>query len=138
MATDKSVTESVVVDEVSQQREGFIRGLRELATFLEAQATVPAPSWATIHIFVDKKEDLARIARVGRWDKVDMGDWFTLSRDFAGSIALEVSIPRAQLCRKVVTGTRLEPAQPERKVEEFMWVCDEPLLTIAKAEGGAR
>jgi hypothetical protein len=108
------------------------KGLRELADFLDAHPAIEL-STPTHLVYVQSRELLADMARLGGWRKVYSDDYFHLSRMFAGDVELQVFTDRATVCRKVVTGTRVEPAKPEREVEIVEWVCDEPLL--AHAEG---
>lgn len=55
-----------------------------------------------------------------------------------GILTLRISAERSQVCRKIVTGTKVVPAYtiPERVEEDVEWVCDEPLLAIADALEG--
>jgi hypothetical protein len=61
----------------------------------------------------------------------------TVSRQFSEQITLAVFAPRAKVCRRVVTGTRILPARivpptneiriPSARMEIVEWQCD-PLL----------
>jgi hypothetical protein len=117
-----------------EKRASVIAGLRACAAFLEAHPGVPTPSYSVLNVFLKTREDLAPIARAASWDKVHLADWFCLSRAFSEHLKLEVNVPRAAVCRRVVTGTTTIAARPEQIVEQVEWVCEEPLL----AEGGAR
>lgn len=112
------------------EREQTLQGLRELVAFLAEHPTVPLPACLhMINAFVDTREELAVVARAASWQKGwDKEDWFVLRREFAGDVALEVNIERERVCRKVVTGTQILPAQPERTVETYEWACDEPAI----------
>lgn len=115
-------------------RRQYVQGLRDLAAFIETFPDVPLPYAGAHNAFVDDKSQLAAIARAcgGRWAKNATDDFFFIRRAFAGGHAYEVNVSRERVCRKVVTGTRIQPAVPEREVEEFRWVCDEPLLADAE------
>ncbi len=115
-------------------RQAYIGGLRELAAFLDAHPDLPIPASGGAHnVFVSDKAALAVIARVGvRWEKSATDDYFYLRVAFSGGHYYDVNVSREAVCRKVVTGTRIEPAVPEREVEEFHWVCDEPLLAASR------
>lgn len=114
---------------MSETRDSFIQGLRDLATFLEDHPGVMTPSWLQINVFPNKDE-LAKQARQTSWLKHYNDTWFALRRTF-GPIEYDLSIERQQVCRKVVIGTRIvpaQPAQPEREEETFEWVCEEGVL----------
>lgn len=112
-------------------RDETIQGLRALADFLAEHPDVPLPS-LTLNAFVDTKAEIAAIARVAPWGKNHNGDWFFLTRSFAGTVRLDINVPRGQVCERVVIGQRTVPAHEEDIVE---WKCDESLLADA-AEGG--
>lgn len=126
-ATETNVAESIA-EEQCERRAATIRGLRELADFLEAHPVVPLPYVGSINAFVQSRDEMATIARAASWRKQWREDWFTLTREFSVDVNLEVNIERATVCRKVITGTRIQPAQPEQTVETFEWVCDDPSL----------
>jgi hypothetical protein len=117
-------------------RAAYIRGLREVAAFLEAHPDLPTPSYGgSLNAFVSTRADLAAIARVRgvKWEKSADPNYFYLQVHFAAGFSYDVNVQRDQVCRRVVTGTRIEPAKPAQVVEEFHWVCDEPLLTEARS-----
>lgn len=123
-----------IVQYQADLRQSRIAGLRQLADFLDQHPDLPVPYVGNANAFVDSRTDLARIARVAgvKWQKGGATDYFFLRVAFDGDVAYDVNVSREQVCRKVVTGTRIEPAQPAREVEEFHWVCDEPLLAGAQ------
>lgn len=113
------------------ERAEFIRGLRECADFFEAHPSVDVPYEQQIDIFVTDKAELAAIARVASWRKDWRDSWLTLRKSFGAYWKLNVNLDRQQICKKVVTGERIipaVPASPERTVETFEWVCEEPSL----------
>jgi hypothetical protein len=112
-----------------ERRDQFIRGLRELADFYEDHPGLEAPSCTeTMNVFVDTKDEIAAVARMATWEKCYTDSWFSLRKQF-GPVALEINTSRSTVCKRVVTGTRRIEATPERIVEEYEWVCDEPLLS---------
>lgn len=130
---DESDVVTTLLDELTadvRHRLAYVAGLRELAAFVEAHPDLPVPYGGGQNAFVSSKADLAHVARTAgvRWEKSVNGEWFYLRVAFQGGHSYELNIARDQVCRKVVTGTRIEPATPEREVEEVTWVCDEPLL----------
>lgn len=112
-------------------RREFVTGLREMADFIEAHAHIPLPWPGSQNAFVSDKAELAAIAKAcgGRWAKNATESFFYIKKPFSGGHSYEVNISRESVCRRVVVGTRIEPAQPEQEVEDVRWVCDEPLLS---------
>lgn len=112
------------------ERQDMIYGLRELADFLEGNPEVPVPYDVEVNVWLTTREEMAAVARVGgTWEKIFSFNYFMLKKAFGnGAVSFEVNTNREQVCRKIVTGTEVIPAQPEREVEKFEWVCDEPLL----------
>lgn len=119
---------------VFNQRRAFVAGLRELASFVDAHPDLPLPIASNHNAFVNTKAELAALARSGvRWEKSANGNYFYLRVTFTGGHSFDVNVQREQVCRKVVTGTHLEPAVPAHEVEDFHWVCDEPLLAEGRS-----
>lgn len=116
---------------MATDRTAFIAGLRELAMFMEEHPAIPAPNHADLYLFPDTPEELRRLARSASWDK-EYCSYLTLTHEFSGGVALKAAIEREKVCRKVVTGIRLEPArpaQPAHAVETYDWVCEDLALT---------
>jgi len=112
-------------------REEFIAGLREAADFLEAHPDLPhQESPIQINVFVNTKEELATLARMGSWQKGGDDNYFYLMRD-VGALRYDINIAREKICRRVVTGQEVIPAREEQIVEKVEWVCDEPLFAHA-------
>jgi hypothetical protein len=134
-----TLTDSIIAEQVreSKRRLEHIAGLRGLADFLETHPNLPLPYAGAQNAFVHGKDELASVAREPgvKWQKKVDDYNFALAVEFPGGYAYEVNADRGAICRKVVTGTRIEPAReatPEREVETYEWVCDEPLLAGAK------
>ncbi len=114
-----------------QERLDAIQGLRDVADFLDAHPGVPAPRWVTMNVPIDTKEELAQIARLSSWGKDYSGSYFALRKKFAGELTLDVYVERQKVCRKIITGMRMvpaEPAKPEREEAIEEWVCDDAAL----------
>ena len=114
-------------------REDYVKGLREVADFIEAHPDAPLPVTTMHDAFVHDKSVLAVVAKVcgGRWEKRAGDSYFYMRKMFSGGHHYDVNISRASVCRKVATGTIIRPAEPECEVETYHWVCDEPLLMAA-------
>jgi hypothetical protein len=142
-----------------EARQAYIEGLHQIADFLAEHPEVKLPH---LHSFVDgeygpvlriyltdpgeQREPLAEIARaMGNVKMVADGRLgrFEVWRQFAG-IKLVASADRAEVCERVVTGTReitVEEPDPDalaavpkvsvtKVVEDVEWVC-QPLLKAA-------
>jgi hypothetical protein len=115
-------------------RETFIAGLRELATFLEGHPDVPVPPYGhQFDVFVESKEDLAPVARAATWEKRYLGGYFALVHTCPGPIEYHVNIERGRVCRRMVTGQVWVPAVPAQIVDQVEWVCDDVSLLDADA-----
>lgn len=143
-----------------ETRQAYTDGLREIAAFLDRHPEVDLPylgNFTSIGINMpslsillvrpgEQREPLAEIARaMGGAEKAvsDSLGRFYVWRRFAG-IALVASADRAEVCERVVTGTRevtKEVPDPEalaavptvlvtEVVEDVDWVCG-PLLKTA-------
>jgi len=135
--TDSSVTQP---NETTDPRRAYVNGLRQLAAFIEQHPDLPCPGQENHLIPAGSKARLVAIMRAApsvRWEKdFNGGDYFSIKTTFDGGHVYDVYVERGEICRKVITGRRIEPAKPEHEVEEFEWVCDEPLLaTKPELEG---
>lgn len=109
-----------------RERADFIKALRDFATFLEAYPGVVVPYMTCTTAFANSREEMAQQAKAAPgWKKDWSGDWFSLRKNFGERVQFDVSCSRETVCHKVVTGTKVVPAQPEREVETFEWQCDE-------------
>lgn len=124
-------------------REQTIRGLRDLADFLERNPQVPSPppggADITAYFFgaaiEDQRAKLQEIARLaGRSEKRFCESYVWVQLKF-GAVVFRVVAHREAVCRRVTRekvlpaeAEKVIPAQPERTVTEVEWVCDEPLL----------
>ena len=107
----------------------FSDDLHELAQWYREHPDAPVPSDMSINLFVDSKDELARIGRMlSPCAKGGNDEWFWLSRRF-GALRLDFNVPRNVACVRRVVGTELVPAQTleayTREVVE--WDCD-PIL----------
>src|SRR3990167_4081279 len=102
---------------VQERRANFINALREYADFLVQHPDVDAPEYLVINVFVKTKDDLARHARVGSWEKTHNGPWFYLTKHFGQDLQLDITAPRETVCRRLVVGQTTEPARVVDVVE---------------------
>jgi hypothetical protein len=140
MSSQSNASADLITPELAAARAGerlaYITGLREVADFLAAHPELPTTRHEQHLVCLQTREELVAVARIPgvRWRK----DWqseefFSLKADFPGGHTYEVFVRREHVCRKVVTGTAVQPAQPEQTVELFRWECDEPLLAPSVA-----
>lgn len=119
----------------NRARASLIAGMRELLDFLDAHPEIPVTSSQNYNVYV-KADALKAIARIGGWQKIyESNSFFTLRRTF-GEQQLDIFTDRDAVCRKVVTGTRVVPAQPaiDERIENVEeWVCDD--VSLLRAEG---
>lgn len=110
---------------------GAITGLRKLADFLEQNPEFPYVGTIISARMKDKEELKKYVRALGHTKKNDFGEILSLSHEFTPEIRLDLDIARALVCRKEVIGTKTipaKPATPEITVEDYKWVCDEPIL----------
>jgi hypothetical protein len=114
----------------AQERTDALQDLKDIVAFLEAHPGVPPPRFNSLLVTLNTREEIAAVAKQSSWQKDYNGQWFSLQKRF-GTLTLDVYVPRDEVCRKVVTGTRVLPAveaQPERVEQVEEWVCDEASL----------
>ena len=124
--SDTSITETASEPQDNGRQE-FIRGLRDAATFFETVKGVPIPPGGLqVNLFVNTREELVAVARAHpAWAKGYNNNYMWLRVSFSGEVCLDVNIEREKVCRKIVHGTRTEPA---RIVEDCEWICEDALL----------
>jgi hypothetical protein len=127
----------------------IVQDLRDLANFLEDRPEIAELcSDTNVNGWVYSREAMALAARAfGKADKVIVGDYWMCLRRVFGTITLGINVPRQEVCRKVVTGTRVVPATilparektfvPETVEEIFEWKCD-PILGEQPAKTAVR
>lgn len=112
----------------------FADGLRALAEWCEQHPEYTPTYTMPFNAYVGTREDLVAARRaLGAVSKSAVSTVFYIHRDFGGGVALEINVPREEVCRKVVKGTREVPEKvvPAHVEEDVEWVCDEPLLRAA-------
>ena len=113
--------------DTTTERAALVQGLRDLADFLAAHPELPGPLVPQFNVWGLQKADLARMVLKGSWEKIYQGGLFMLRRSF-GPVQLDFNADRSQVCRRVVTGTRVIPPTPEQIVEDVEWICEDSLL----------
>lgn len=120
----------------------IVQSLRDLAAYIEARDWschgTSDFSMGTVYLFCEGNEDFAKNARLlGSFTKESGSGYLNLFRNF-GPIRFEVTIPHAKICKRVVVGTRVIPAEPERVIpakpehieELYEWHCPDSVLKI--------
>ena len=118
-------SENQPVPTVDPHRVALIHGLRECADFLEQHPIVQVPYSVSLNSFVGTKDELVAQARVTSWEKVYQDQYFFLKKSFGPAVSLEINADRELLCKRVVVGTRKEPA---KTVEVVEWKCEDEAL----------
>ena len=137
---------------MNQKNAELVAGLRQLCDFIEANddfefvtGDTPQVEFHWREWYVNKSPEARRLLiadlarRLGKSEKVYADNFFWLRHNFGSLVQLEVVSLRDVVCERVVTGTRVIPAQPEHtipaipehEVEVVEWRC-EPILA---AEG---
>lgn len=108
-------------------RAEMVRGLREMADFLEANPAVPAPSWALAQNYLSRyggmepptKEQLLAVGG----EVTVAGDRVAARREFSGGVTLKIEAFASDICveREVVTSEfvlpeELAPPEPESEM----------------------
>lgn len=107
------------------RREEFIQGLRDLASFLESNDSLPVPYCYTVGAFVEDGQPFKEAARsIGAARKIFDDTYMSLNRTF-GPVSYEVSIRREKVCERRVVGYEDVPARRREIVE---WECKDSLL----------
>jgi len=123
------------MSETNEYRQDKINGMRELLTLLEAQPTIPLPSFYQINVFVwESDDDALPVKTVARAmkpvNKLSEGDYYILEREFTGGVKLHVNYSRKEVCARVVTGTEEIPARMVKAYtrEIVEWVCPPSIM----------
>ncbi len=108
----------------------YVAGLHELADFLASHPDYISRSKVEVVTFTDERGEFLALSRAlrGTRDKRAWGSYYETMRSF-GPHQIVVSVPREQVCRKVVTGTRVVPATEETTEETYEWECDPVILS---------
>jgi|ERR1700685_1303902 len=143
--TNKMAVQGQVIDgEIAEPKamtesQKLIKGLRDLASFLEAHPELPMTS-STLRVdYFPRLEEMAQYVKIlGKMKKDGLGDsWFVLRKDFYrseyASVSIEANWARERVCQKIKTGTKkimqqiqtkpAETTQIEVEVETFEWKC---------------
>jgi hypothetical protein len=111
------------------KRDEFIASLRRAAEFLEAHPDVPTPFPVCLGWYEQGKAGAAALAKAaGRVSKQHMDDNLWVHFEISDSLKFSYGCGRTAVCERIVVGTEVIPAQPERVVEVVEWHCDKPLL----------
>jgi hypothetical protein len=118
-----------------KNRESFIRGLRYLLTTLEEHPDLPAPYLGAAVQRCESRGEMRELVKAyaGKWDKEDDPTDFQIRQKFGDSLSIILYASHEKVCKRVVTGKKVVPAQvipaqpeqvlPEREVDIVQWVC---------------
>ena len=132
---EQDVIEPTPADTLAIRRAAFVQGLRDLAAFIESHPGVTCPKYAVMNAFVNTRDEIVANAKAATWEKVYNGEWFYLHRSFGEDVSIDITAERSTVCRKVVTGSKVIKAQPERTIETCEWVCEDVSLLASDPKG---
>lgn len=128
-----------------KERDEIVESLEQLLDFMKSDRALALPEFslngsrnvAFVTPNLGNKKWLARIVRALPFaNKQFSGEYFELHTSFGKRIQLEFWSTRDAVCRRVVTGKKLVPETvrvetgKQVEVEEYEWICDEPLLRV--------
>jgi hypothetical protein len=116
------------------ERAEFVKGLRELADFLEAHEALPVSSSFFVNVYCSSKDGfLAAVRAIGNRGEKEISDEWARYQVWFGPIKYYVYTDREAVCTKVVKGTEYVPQAfiPAHTREIVEWQC-EPWLEPAK------
>ena len=127
---------------MTDARTETVRGLRELADWLEATPEAPVLSYGNVggtkfdvylsNAHADTVRSLARTE--GVFQKQYAGSFFNLKRLFSGDVVYELNIQRDAVCERVQVGETVVPERPavaEHVEPVYEWQCEPLLRTTA-------
>jgi len=136
------------VEQLSEDQKAYIRGLRDIADWLEAHPDyVPEETKHGVQVNLPgilSKEDLITAGRAmgGTLEKNVTDSFFWLDRRF-GQHTLSAACWRDQVCEKIVTVTEEEVTEPDPAIvavlpmithtvqrETVEWVCPDSVLAL--------
>lgn len=126
----------------SEHQLAYVKGLRDLADYLERHPEIPCRMHEQIDVFVHEKDEMAALARkLAPIEKRYCGNYLMLQKKF-GPICLEINIFRDKVCRKIETRktvTKPKYVLVEGETEtveevETSWECTEPLLSTTESQ----
>lgn len=96
------------------ERDDVVKGLRDLAEFLEKHPEAPTPSSLTVDVFVyndlgspPAESVLQAVAKTpGGCAKEVTDSFFTIVKSFAGNVDYAVNASRGSVCRRVQVGVK--------------------------------
>ena len=130
---------------MTNQNQGFIDDMQAFIDFVRLHPDMGPMSrfqYFCVHC-TDRAELLARTRGVGEVKK-EAGEFdgnFNLRKNF-GQVVVGWFTDRSQICERVVTGTKILPAEPEkivpakpeRTIEIVEWICPKSLLAADVSE----
>ena len=92
--------------ELTPGSQATVKGLRDLADFLEKNPWIKAPYLGAVLVYVGAGEVSQAARSLGTFDKEFTDDFLNMNKSF-GPVRLQVYTNRANVCRKVKTGTKI-------------------------------
>ena len=120
-----------------EKRTNYVAQLRRLADLVEANPTMSCPYFGVAVISCENIEKMRFIAKTigGKWDKSADATTFDLNQKICDGLRIILFASRKDVCKRIVTGTRVIPATtlpareeiviPAREEEVVEWICPE-------------
>lgn len=121
----------------SKHKAAYIAGLREFADWLESVPIEAPISCDGFRVFTYRKDVLLAMRRAtGLSQKEMQGDYLRFIKHFSGGHYFQVYSDKKNTCERVKVGEKtiparpetVLPAEPEKVVEVFEWLCPESIL----------
>jgi hypothetical protein len=120
----------------AERHEAMVRGLRAMADFIEQNPEVRIPANMNMLCSQGTKEEMGHLASLAPYsEKIVDTSFFNLRVPFSENVYYELYNRRDEVCERVVTGTKIVPAQDarteiiehpavaEHEEETFEWKC---------------
>lgn len=117
---------------ITTKQQEWLDGARAMIKWFEQHPERIPDYGIVVNLYPGGKSALAELARaLGKAEKHMTVDLFYITRRF-GLHKINGTTLRREVCRRVITGTKLIPEKvvPAHVEEIVEWVCDEPLLKV--------
>ena len=146
-----------VMSELTENQEAAVRGLRDLAGWLEKNPElidlIGVERFYIFHSGSDVGEFARKALMLGPSQKTSIGDWYNVERSFGPMVKIQVTASHKDVCERVVVGTEeIEVEAPDPKlaeaalrdvplvktvqvIEKVEWKCPPSLMAAASTKG---
>ncbi len=129
------------MNDLTERQTTWLSDLRHMLEWMEDHPQFIAEHIGfQVDLFVYGDDQLGQMREMirghGKWNKEDMGSWFTLRKSF-GEHKVQINAVREEVCERVEVGTETvtipDPDAPKVTVERpvYEWKCPESVLASA-------